>query len=401
MFFHDSVNFEIINKFLSNHNLADESFEKRINTTNSSNQFQLSNNLFKDILLIVREINTSPDYWDTYCEISIHRYGQEFIDYLKNKSYLSNDLGIHSQFSKGDIRDLYLICVNFFMEITFFSEVDLNRNKLSDNKLFKQFKKNLDDYTKNDNFDSDYRDALINTKYSIPLELMKKLYFSEEVQAIKSLDKSLSKIDELNKQSLKAEDRLLQLKVEQEGSLEEKINKVEVLRKTLNSYETAFNFVGLYDGFNKLLQTKILESRVLLGSLVAMGFIMIIPLLCTIFGWLPDTTLEHEETISHLLKLVPFISLELLLIYFFRVILNNYKSVKAQVLQIELRQTLCQFVQNYADYSKEIKKDDPTVLEKFENLIFSGIMSDAENLPSTFDGMDQIGKLLSSLKGKG
>ena len=38
---------------------------------------------------------------------------------------------------------------------------------------------------------------------------------------------------------------------------------------------------------------------------------------------------------------------------------------------------------------------------KFENLIFSGIISDAENLPSTFDGMDQIGKLLSTLKGKG
>lgn len=115
----------------------------------------------------------------------------------------------------------------------------------------------------------------------------------------------------------------------------------------------------------------------------------------------PNDISQNPAISTHLLNLLPLISLEIILLYFFRVVLHNYKSIKAQVLQIELRQTLCQFIQNYADYSKEIKKGDPTALEKFESLIFSGIISDAENLPSTFDGMDQIGKLLSSLKGKG
>ncbi|EII3729117.1 hypothetical protein LG468_003962, partial [Vibrio cholerae] len=68
------------------------------------------------------------------------------------------------------------------------------------------------------------------------------------------------------------------------------------------------------------------------------------------------------------------------------------------IMQIELRQTLCQFIQSYAEYASEIKAKDASSLEKFESLIFSGILSDAEKLPSTFDGLEQIVTMLKSLK---
>lgn len=67
-------------------------------------------------------------------------------------------------------------------------------------------------------------------------------------------------------------------------------------------------------------------------------------------------------------------------------------------MQIELRQTLCQFIQSYAGYSSEIKKQDAGALEKFESIIFSGVLSDPEKLPSTYDGMGQIGNLIKSIK---
>lgn len=85
-------------------------------------------------------------------------------------------------------------------------------------------------------------------------------------------------------------------------------------------------------------------------------------------------------------------------IYYFRVLLFNYKSVKSQLLQIELRKTLCKFIQSYSSYSKTMKAQDSDSLAKFENIIFSGIISDEEKLPSTYDGMDQIGKLIQSIK---
>ena len=53
---------------------------------------------------------------------------------------------------------------------------------------------------------------------------------------------------------------------------------------------------------------------------------------------------------------------------------------------------------NKIEYSTKIKKQDPSALEKFESLIFSRITSNSESLPSTFDGLEQISKLIKNLK---
>lgn len=85
-------------------------------------------------------------------------------------------------------------------------------------------------------------------------------------------------------------------------------------------------------------------------------------------------------------------------IYYFRIILNDYKSINSQILQIDTRKTLCQFIQSYAEYSSDIKKNNGMALDKFENIIFSGIVSDSDKLPSTYDGIHEIGKLIKSIK---
>ena len=81
-----------------------------------------------------------------------------------------------------------------------------------------------------------------------------------------------------------------------------------------------------------------------------------------------------------------------------RVILHNYKRVKTELLQLELRKTFCQFIQSYADYAKEVKKDDSEALSKFENIIFSVIVADNSSLPTTYDGLEQLTKLFSQIK---
>jgi len=45
-----------------------------------------------------------------------------------------------------------------------------------------------------------------------------------------------------------------------------------------------------------------------------------------------------------------------------------------------------------------MKMQDSSALEKFESLIFSGVFSNPEKLPSTFDGVEQIGSLIKSVK---
>lgn len=129
-----------------------------------------------------------------------------------------------------------------------------------------------------------------------------------------------------------------------------------------------------------------------------MGLFIISPLVSEIILAAKGIYSGKSLGTDHLFVLVPIISIEIIMIYFFRVILFNHRSVKAQIMQIELRQTLCQFIQSYTEYSTEMKKQDPNALEKFESLIFSGVLSDPEKLPSTFDGVEQISNLIKSIK---
>ncbi|MDX7568723.1 hypothetical protein SJ550_24910, partial [Serratia marcescens] len=82
-----------------------------------------------------------------------------------------------------------------------------------------------------------------------------------------------------------------------------------------------------------------------------------------------------------------------------RIALHDYKSLKTQINQIELRKSLCKFIQSYAQYSSKIKKDDASALEKFETIIFSNIVMTDDKLPSTFDGIESIANLIKSTKG--
>lgn len=68
-----------------------------------------------------------------------------------------------------------------------------------------------------------------------------------------------------------------------------------------------------------------------------MGIIVIAPLIFELWYFIQGNDVTWQ-------KMLPVITLELILIYFFRVILNNYQSLQAQIIQIELRQALCQFI---------------------------------------------------------
>ena len=157
--------------------------------------------------------------------------------------------------------------------------------------------------------------------------------------------------------------------------------------------------MGLFKGFNDLSATKNIELKWALGFLIALAILAIAPVGAELY-----LLAFKSETIKNnyldLLKyaILPTLTLQIVLVYFFRVALLNYKSIKAQLLQLELRKTLCQFIQSYSIYAKEMKATDNSSLEKFENLIFSGIIANEENLPSTFDGLEQLGKIIQSLK---
>lgn len=205
-------------------------------------------------------------------------------------------------------------------------------------------------------------------------------------QAFLNFEENVSRLEEKSKE--------LEQKIQDEtNKADTKIREVQRLETALKTYKEGFNFVGLSNGFSNLLIKKENSKNCMFWLLVLIGiFIVIIPFIKVV-----SETNWAEITWQQLLI---GIGLEFVLIYFFRVVLNHYRAAETQIMQLELRLSLCQFIQNYAEYAKEIKTNDSGALEKFENLIFSSILSTDEKIPSTFDGMEQITNLIKELKGK-
>lgn len=191
--------------------------------------------------------------------------------------------------------------------------------------------------------------------------------------------------------------KLEKIKQEVNQEFNYKAQEVQRLETSLKTYKEGFNFVGLSSGFSNLLSKKEKNNKISFTLLCVIGGVIIfLPLInigIYIFSDAKFTDISWQQ-------LLIGIGLEFVLIYFFRVILNQYRAVETQIMQLELRLSLCQFIQAYAEYAKEIKANDKDALEKFENLIFSSILSNDNNIPSTFDGMEQVTQLIKELKSK-
>nr|OYN57287.1 hypothetical protein B7L52_00915 [Pectobacterium carotovorum] len=263
----------------------------------------------------------------------------------------------------------------FLMELHFYQPNDLSFD-LARVKDFVIYKK--------DKFDHDAQVQIAYALYEMPFTLCREKYQNSDVQSF---------ID-----AARAETVMKETMDTWNEKIKTQTNKVEKLKERLDEQENAFNFVGLYRGFDDLSDKKKIESRRSFWFTLLLGVLVLLP-----FGI--DVSLVYNGVIKldsmlSLLSLVPAFTLTFIFIYYFRISLSNYTSIKAQVNQIELRKTLCTFIQKYSEYAKEMKANDGNSLEKFESIIFSNIMPSEDKIPSTFDGIEQIAKLIESVKGK-
>jgi hypothetical protein len=243
-------------------------------------------------------------------------------------------------------------------------------------------------------FPENIRQDLVWANYLMPAAIARDLIVHPNIEIFR----------EFNETAKSAEN----LRSEWTREIEVKQQAVDALKEDLEKYETAYNFVGLVNGFKKLLDDKYKERNIAFWCLVGIGFFILVPL--SVEVWFILSNIESldsikAESLESIKKLALFIlpstiAIQIFLFYFFRVVLIHFRTVKAHILQLELRVSLCQFIQSYAKYAAEIKKSDSASLEKFESLIFSGIVSTDEKLPSTLDGIDQLSGLVKSIRGK-
>lgn len=345
-------------------NIALVRFKGRMNALHTEDEFELARN--GHIQTIVQSMANSPGQWDELCEINISWIGDNFISRISDGS---------EELSKEKLDDIFSICFRFLFELYLSMKNDLARE-------FERARTFAFEHI--DEFEQNAKSQIEYAIRDMPINIFKSIANSESIQSIKSF----------NEVSQSAKD----LREQWESELSEKEARVESLKESLTKYESGFNFVGLFDGFNDLAKEKLTEKNNLLFWLRVLGVLIVSPLAVEVIViYLNLDNLENIK-VSLALSTIPTISLVVIFIYYFRVLLFNYKAAKSQLLQIELRKTLCRFIQHYTEYSSEIKKKDGDSLEKFENIIFSGIVSDEEKLPSTFDGVEQLSKLIKAAK---
>jgi len=308
---------------------------------------------------IVKAILDEPEVFNKRCRINIAHLGERLLDYLQSYEKLGED----------NKELVFGILYRFLLELQIASSRELNATLSSI--IFS---------TADFEFQGKAASQIKYADHQMIVEIIRGVLHHPRIDLLKDLPESI--------------DRSISERQALEQSLSEREFRVKTLEETLKKHETAFNFVGLYEGFRRLRDTKLKESNLRLTAIMLLGIAMVLPILLKIyliFSPLVGITLGIYDYIC-------FVTLELILVFFFRVALHGRKSVKAQLVQLDLRMALCQFIQNYAEYAIEVRKGDPGVLDRFEQVIFSGIVTSESAIPSSFDGLDQVAGLISKLK---
>ncbi|HDC4575200.1 TPA: hypothetical protein O8U26_000038 [Enterobacter cloacae] len=159
----------------------------------------------------------------------------------------------------------------------------------------------------------------------------------------------------------------------------------------LTEYKGDFNFVLLSKAFSNLLSAKKNEFKE--NSRVTRYFIFVLILIpALVFLNHVFNLYEVKIDVTAIAYYLPIFSLELLIFYFMRLYYIEGKAIKTQMLQVEQRLSLCEFIHDYVETKNKSSADKESWV-LFEKLIFSPIQLSSENIPSLLDGAATVAEL--------
>ncbi|MBQ0140766.1 MAG: hypothetical protein KBT36_15945 [Kurthia sp.] len=231
----------------------------------------------------------------------------------------------------------------------------------------------------------------------LPFVICGEIYSSSKLNEIRKFleEKDFSNYRDLIRESEKASDLISGWN----SAYEVKVNEVKELEKKLDDYKTTYDFVLLNKGFQQLYDQKKLELKSRREGYSAFGAMLFFTPLCAIALFVILYVYLGEQALKFIIYLaLPISTFMVILFYFVRVGLQHVRSVQSQMMQLELRMALCQFIHNYAEDSEKLHAKNKAGFEKFENIIFSPLVSSDDKIPTTFDGMEQLAKLVSEFR---
>ncbi|ATI65627.1 hypothetical protein CPU03_15935 [Edwardsiella tarda] len=189
--------------------------------------------------------------------------------------------------------------------------------------------------------------------------------------------------------------------LESRKDIENDKKNIEELKGVISNYRSEFNFVGLSQAFTKIKDIKRDELKYATLWYRWLGLAILAAPIITLVLHFSMPSL-FSQGLSGLFLLLPLATIELVFLYFFRLSYIDAKSIKTQVLQIDVRLSLCAFIQDYIGYRKRNDSEIGDLFKCFDTMIFSPIQANEGNIPSMFDGSEAIANFLSKVvTGKG
>jgi hypothetical protein len=182
-----------------------------------------------------------------------------------------------------------------------------------------------------------------------------------------------------------------------DAKLEDWNTRADNLSKRIEGDVQFLNFAGLSKGFKSMIDSKESERKTQVIWMRVFGFLISAALIYPVIHVLTIGSVPQISS-AWVVAAAPFVAVEFMLLYFFRIFVKNFYSVKAQLLQLDLRYSICAFIQEYGEFAQNHRGSGDKTFERFESLIFSGITADFENIPGQFDGLEQIMRMVKELK---
>ncbi len=234
---------------------------------------------------------------------------------------------------------------------------------------------------------------------SMPAALIKSILSSEEFVTLRKVANDVSGYEEKFTNQIELGTQKAQEQIEKASdNLKALINRAENSQKDistyvdkLNEYKSEYNFVLLSKAFSNLLHTKQDEYQKNHHSVIFFSVLLVLIPTGALINHIFELY-KVEFNLSALAYYLPILSLELLMFYFMRLYYIEGKAIKAQLLQIEQRLSLCEFIHDYVE-TKSKSGSEKESWSLFEKLIFSPIQVSSENIPSLLDGASSIAEL--------
>ncbi|HBR4611033.1 TPA: hypothetical protein R6463_004697 [Klebsiella pneumoniae] len=253
---------------------------------------------------------------------------------------------------------------------------------------------------------SDFPVNFIWIERSMPAALTKDLLLSNDFSVLTKIATDVGNYSEeitqgINKGLKDVGEKTDQLRVEIEGligSASASVKSLKEYESKLDEYKNDYNFALLSKAFSNLLKTKKSEYATNHKNITIFSMWLIATPLLTLLNHIFNIY-PVEFNLNALFYFLPILSLELLFFYFMRLYYIEGKSIKAQILQIEQRLSLCEFIHDYVE-KKSNSGADKESWSLFEKLIFSPIQVTSENIPSLLDGASSIAELAGKVFSK-